>query len=325
MRYIISPILASVSLALPALAEVPRVVTDLPPVHALTAQVMGDLGQPVLLLDRGANAHSFQLRPSQAADLAGADLVIWVGPQMTPWLERGLTALGAGAAQLTLLDAPGTHRQDFPDRAAAAADGDDHDDHGHDDHDHDDHGHDDHAAEGHDEHDHKGLDPHAWLDPHNGAVWLRAIAAELAARDPANAATYAANAEAAAARLTALEAELAATLAPAKGRPFVVAHDAYSYFADHFGLTIAGAIRLGDATEPGAAHLAELRAALDGAVCVFPEAAHDPKAAEVLVEGTPVKVGGTLDPAASLMEPGPALYEALLREMAGTLASCLAP
>ena len=55
MRYIISLILASA--ALPATAEVPRVVADLPPVHSLVAQVMGTLGQPTLLLDKGANAH----------------------------------------------------------------------------------------------------------------------------------------------------------------------------------------------------------------------------------------------------------------------------
>ena len=40
MRYIITFLLT----ASPALAEVPRVVTDIPPVHALVAQVMGDLG-----------------------------------------------------------------------------------------------------------------------------------------------------------------------------------------------------------------------------------------------------------------------------------------
>ncbi|MBL9049588.1 MAG: zinc ABC transporter substrate-binding protein, partial [Tabrizicola sp.] len=46
MRYIITAVLAST----PALAEVPSVVTDIPPVHALVAEVMGDLGQPELLL-----------------------------------------------------------------------------------------------------------------------------------------------------------------------------------------------------------------------------------------------------------------------------------
>lgn len=36
-----------------AVAEVPKVVTDIAPVHALVSQVMGDLGQPDLLVDPG--------------------------------------------------------------------------------------------------------------------------------------------------------------------------------------------------------------------------------------------------------------------------------
>ena len=52
MRYTISLCLASLALATPLQAEVPRVVTDIPPVHALVAQVMGDLGTPELLLGK---------------------------------------------------------------------------------------------------------------------------------------------------------------------------------------------------------------------------------------------------------------------------------
>lgn len=324
MRYIISLLLASA--ALPAMADAPRVVTDIPPVQSLVAQVMGDLGQPAVLLEKGANAHSFQMRPSQAADLSEADLVVWIGPQMTPWLDRALEGLGEGAGRLTLLDAPGTYRQDFADHDAAAAD----DGHDHDhDHDHD------HAAEaepaghadreGHDDHAHSGLDPHAWLDPANGRVWLGVIAAELGRIDPANAATYQANAEAAQARITALDGELSAMLGPVRDRPFVVEHDAYGYFAGHYGLSVKGSVRLGDATEPGAAHLADLRRGLEGVVCVFPEAGHDPKSAALLIEGTDVRLGGALDPEGSMIDPGPDAYETLLRALAGTLADCLAP
>lgn len=297
---------------LPALAETPRVVTDIPPVHALVAMVMGDLGQPELLLDRGANAHSFQLRPSQAAGLQGADLVVWVGPEMTPWLDRALDGIGGKAHRLALLAADGTHRQDF-----GATGGHGHDDHGH-----------GHKAEkaGHDhDHAHEGLDPHAWLDPANARHWLGLIAGELAGHDPANAATYTANAAAAAERIAALDAQLAATLAPVQGKPFVVFHDAYGYFAAHYGLTVAGSIALGDAAAPGAGRLQELRADMveGGILCAFPEASHDPKLVTTLVEGTSVRIGPVLDPAGSSLEPGPGLYEALLTGLADSIGTCL--
>jgi zinc transport system substrate-binding protein len=335
MRYTISLLFASLAAAASlaptgARAEVPRVMTDIPPVQSLAAQVMGDLGQPGLLLDAGANAHDFQLRPSQVTDLASADLVIWVGPEMTPWLDRTLDGLSDGGARLGLLDAAGTVTRGFEE-----AGHEDHAEEGHDHaavskaeagHDHAEEGHDEaHAEEGHD-HGHDGVDPHAWLDPANAQAWLAAIATELGQLDPANAAVYAANADAAADRIAALDADIAARLQPVSGKPFVVFHDAYGYFADHYGLTVAGAIAAGDAASPGAAHLKELQARLSAgeALCIFPEANHDPKLVQIIVDGTGVKVGGTLDPSGASMTPGPGLYPALLTGLAETLTTCLA-
>lgn len=328
MRYIISFLLTSAA-ALPALAEVPDVVTDIPPVHSLAAAVMGDLGSPVLLLDRGASPHGFQLRPSQMEAVSGADLVLWVGPQLSPWLEKALAARPEGADALALLDAPGTYRQDF-----AAQGDDDHDhDHGHDheegeDHDDRDHahaeeeGHDHDADHDHDDHGHShtGLDPHAWLDPGNGRLWTQLIAAELSRLDPENAATYAANAEATLAAIDAADTQAAALLAPVKDRPFIAFHDAYGYFTAHYGLTMAGTVSAGDAAAPGARHLAELREA--GAACLFPEAQHDPALITQLAEATGAKVGGALDPEGSTLEPGPALYPRMIVTLAETIAAC---
>ena len=319
MRYTISFLTASAlaCLVTPAAAQVPRVITDIPPVQALVAQAMGDLGQPVLLLDKGADAHSFQLRPSQAAALAEADLVVWIGPEMTPWLDRAVEGLATDVAQLRLLEAEGTHLRSFGEDPAE-----DHDDHA------DEAGH-DHAAEpaaedGHEhDHAHDGVDPHAWLDPANAQLWLGLIAAELARLDPANAATYQANAAQAQAEVAALDARLDAALAPVRDKPFAVFHDAYGYFADHYGLTIAGTVALGDAAPPGAAHLAELQASLGKALCIFPETQHDPKMVETLAADTGLRIGGALDPEGAGLEPGPQVYGAILSGMTDTLIACL--
>jgi zinc transport system substrate-binding protein len=313
MRYIISLLLTSTA-ALPALAEVPRVVTDLPAVHALVAQVMGDLGQPQLLLDKGANGHSFQLRPSLATGLQEAGLVVWIGPEMTPWLDRALEGT-TDARQLRLLAAEGTYRQDF-----GAPAGHDHTDA------HSDADHTEAAAEAevdHDTHSHSGLDPHAWLDPANAAHWLGLIAAELSTLDPENAPTYATNADSARAGLATLDAEIAATLAPSHGKPLVVFHDAYGYFAGHYGLTIAAAIAEGDAANPGARHIAEIEALLhQGPVCLFPEVNHDPKLVRQLAEATGLTPAGALDPEGAQLDPGPGLYADLMRGLAQTIADC---
>lgn len=305
MRYIIT-LLAT---ATPALAEVPTVVADIPPVHALVAQVMGDLGAPELLLAKGADEHDFQLKPSQAGAVADADLVVWIGPELTPWLDGAMDSRPEGAASLALLDAEGTMRRAYGEAKA--------DDHGHEE---------EHADEAkHDHgHDHGSEDPHAWLDPGNAQVWLRLIAADLGKLDPENAATYAANATAAGERIAALDAELQALLAPVKDMPVVTFHDAYGYFSDHYGLTFAGSIALGDASSPGAARLSELRGQLQagGVVCLFPEVQHDPALVEQLAEGTSVRIGGALDPVGSALDAGPGAYAALLGGIARTIADC---
>ncbi len=291
----------------PAVAEVPGVVTDTPVIHSLVSQVMGELGEPALLLDRGGDPHSFQLRPSQAATLAEADLVFWVGPALTPWLERALDGTGIAGEAVALLDAEGVK---------VLAYGEAHDDHGHDEHSHDDHGHGEHA--------HEGADPHAWLDPANAAVWLRVIADHLSEADPQNAAAYAANAAAAIGALDALDADIRATLAPVGDQPIFVFHDAYAYFAAAYGVNIAGTIALGDAADPGVQRLAGIRDELqkEGAACVFAEANHDPGYVDAVIEGTGIRTA-VLDPSGALLDPGPDHYARTLRDLATTIADCV--
>lgn len=229
--------------------------------------------------------------------------MVWIGPELTPWLDAALDGRPEGAATLALLEADGTTL-----RAYGEADA-----HGEADHDHG--------------HDHGSEDPHAWLDPGNAQIWLELIAGELGRLDPENAATYAANAAAAGGEIKVLDAELAALLAPVKDRPLVTFHDAYGYFGDHYGLTFAGSLALGDASSPGAARLVELRGALEsgGVVCLFPEAQHDPALIEQLADGTGVKIGGALDPVGSVLEAGPEAYAALLRGLATVIADCARP
>ncbi len=331
MRYTISTILASLLASGAALAEVPKVVTDFAPTYGLVSMVMGDLGQPEILLDKGANAHEFQLKPSQSAALQEAGLVVWVGPGMSPWLERVLESFGA-VPDLRLLEVKGSHLQEFGAEAAH-----DHEGHAHEGHDHEaeahaDHdGHEDHAEAGHEGHSHEGhshegIDPHAWLDPANGAVWLEAIAAELSRLDPENAATYAANAAKGKALIAETDAQIAAQLQPVQGKPFVVFHDAYGYFAAHYGLTVAGAVALGDATSPGAAHLRDLQEKAGAeALCLFPEAGHDGKQVEQMAEATGVKLGAALDPEGAALERDALIYPALLQGLATSLTDCLTP
>jgi zinc transport system substrate-binding protein len=173
-------------------------------------------------------------------------------------------------------------------------------------------------------HAHQGIDPHAWLDPVNGMVWLGVIADVLAERDPAHAALYEANAAAAREKLQGLLAELEATLQPVRGRGFVVFHDSFQYFENRFGVEAVGAISFADASAPGPRRLQEVREAIAaaGVRCVLAEPQFDPGLVETVAEGQGVRVR-EIDPLGVGLEPGPELYAELLQGVAGTLVECL--
>ena len=207
------------------------------------------------------------------------------------------------------------------------AHGDDHDDHGHDDHDeHEDHDdHDDHDDHGdHDGHAHGEHDPHAWLSIENAQTWLNLVAGKLSAADPDNAGVYFANAAAAREEINDLVKEVNSILEPVRGRNFVVFHDAYQYFETSFDFPAAGAISLGDATDPSAARIAEIqdRVKDEGINCVLSEPQFNANLVATVLSGTDAKTG-VIDPLGLGLEPGPKLYGDLIRNMGKALAGCL--
>lgn len=186
----------------PAAADVPRVVTDIAPVYSLAAQVMAGVGTPDLMVPADASPHHFALKGSQVRVMSQADVVVWIGPALTAWLEKPISTLAPKATNVVLMDVAGTHH--LPLRDAAIFGGHDHDHgheeghDGHDDHDghkdHDDHDgdhsdHEDHAGhEGHEDHDdHAGHDDHvneAGHEGHDGHKDHDDHAEAEAARDP---------------------------------------------------------------------------------------------------------------------------------------------
>lgn len=277
----------------------PRVVASILPVHSLAAGVMAGIGAPDLLLPAAASPHTYSLRPSEAARLAEADVVFWVGPGLERFLLKPLATLAASAQVVALGEAAGVTRLPFGEKG--------------------------HGEDHEDDHAHGAYDPHVWLDPDNAHAMVRAIAAALSERDPAHAARYRANAERLKARIAALDDEIALRLAPVQGRGFVVFHDAYRHFIRHYGLNQVGVITIDPERGLGAKRLAQLhdRIRAGDAVCVFAEPQFRPDLVATLVEDTAARTG-VLDPLGRGLQPGPDAYFQLMRGLADALAECLA-
>ena len=93
--------------ALPAWADTPRVMTDLPAVQSLTARIIGSNDNVETLLTPGSSPHGAQLRPSEARRLANADLLIWLGSEFSPRADEMVDAIAPDIDQLALGEAPG--------------------------------------------------------------------------------------------------------------------------------------------------------------------------------------------------------------------------
>lgn len=303
--------LAAMLMASPALAG-PKVIASVVPVHGIAAAVMGDTGTPELLLSGQLSEHRSTFTAAQVASLGKADAVFIVGHGLEPKLAQisGSEAVN-GKVFVELSEAPGVRT--LPIREGGAWET---------------HAH-GHEEEGHAEEDHAegvlAFDPHVWLDPENAKAMAAAIAAELSKADPANAATYAANAIGFAANLDETSTAIAADLAAVKDKPFIVFHDAYQYFEARFGLNAVGSIADVSAQAPSAERLKDIRGKLGttGAACVFREPQYDDKVVGTVIEGSKARAG-VLDPLGATLEPGAGAYPQLLRNLAADLKACLA-
>jgi zinc transport system substrate-binding protein len=319
MRHAFLPfaLCAALLAAGPARAEAPKVVVSIAPVHSLVAGAMEGVGSPDLLVKGAASPHNYALKPSDARLLADAKVVFWIGEMLEAFLAKPLDALAGKATVVELVEAPGLQRLPYRSGGSWGDDGRD--------------GHEPKAVAkgkpvpGHDHgHDHGDIDPHVWLSPANARVLAAAIVAALAEADPANAARYRENGRRMDARLADLETELRGILAPVKGRPFVVFHDAYQYLEHAFGLNAIGAIAASPERPPGPKGLAILRKRIVAARarCVFREPQFPAKLAGTVAEGTGAKVA-SLDPEGAALPPGADLYFDLMRTNARALVDCL--
>ncbi|QAY94156.1 zinc ABC transporter substrate-binding protein [Pseudomonas sp. ACM7] len=281
-------------------AEV-KVLTSIKPLQLIAAAVQDGVAIPEVLLPPGASPHNYALRPSDVRKVQSVDLVYWIGPGMEGFLPRVLN--GRTLPSVAVQDLPGLKLRHFAE-----------DSHSH--------------AEEADEHDHDhrpgSLDAHLWLSPVNARVIATKMAADLSAADPTNAARYQSNLKAFDERLDAMDLRLKARLAGIAGKPYFVFHEAFDYFEDAYGLKHAGVFSVAAEVQPGAQHVAAMRARLQeiGKTCVFSEPPLRPRLAETLVAGLPVKLA-ELDALGGYTPATAQGYEQVLEKLGSDLAGCL--
>ena len=174
-----------------AVAET-SVVATIFPVYDWVREVAGDDVDLTLLLDNGVDLHSYQPTAQDIMKVATCDMFVYVGGESDDWVEDALSeAVNPDMVVVNLVEAMG---EDI--KMEEIVEGMEREE-------------DEHEADAHEDHEDEA-DEHVWLSLRNAQKLVKVLASALGEADPANAERYAANADAYAEKLAALDAEYAA-------------------------------------------------------------------------------------------------------------------
>ncbi|ASK54843.1 zinc ABC transporter substrate-binding protein [Vibrio tarriae] len=270
-----------------------EVLTSIKPIQMITYELMLGMGKPDVLLPSGASPHDYALRPSDVKRIQQADLVIWFGQDLEPFMSK---LLEGRTSALTLSQVPNLALREYGEE----------------------------EEHEHDGHHHGHYDPHFWLGMEPVGQVASAITEKLIALDADHQQQYQDNLVRFLANLAEQDNTIGEKLKPVTTVPYYVFHDAYGYFEQHFALNNLGHFTVSPERKPGAKTLIAIKKTLNAqlAKCVFSEPQFEPAIIEAVVRGTPAKTG-VLDPLGSAIELKAGSYFSFLSSLAESYYACL--
>jgi ABC-type Zn uptake system ZnuABC Zn-binding protein ZnuA len=211
-------------------AGVLTIATTVAPITSIVANIAGGTNTVILgIVPEGTNSHTFEPKPSDAKTLETADIVFINGLVLEePTKDLALANLKNGAiicelGTEILPESDYIYDFSFPKEGGKP-------------------------------------NPHLWTNPPMAKQYAQVVHDVLVRRDPANAATYESNLAAFVAKVDALDAAMVTATAtvPESQRKLLTYHDAYAYFAVHYGYTVIGAIQPSSFDEPTPKEIANL-------------------------------------------------------------------
>lgn len=213
----------------PVSGRAPKLVSTVAPITNLIALVVGESGATVDgLVPEGTNSHTFEPPPSAAAVVEDADVVFVNGlgledPSIELAENNAANAVICELGTAVLPEGEWVYDFSFPKEGGKP-------------------------------------NPHLWTNPPMVRQYIDLIRDVLVALDPTNESTYEANHAKVARVISDLDTAMATATAtiPAENRKLLTYHDAYAYFATHFGYEVVGAIQPSSFEEPSPREIADL-------------------------------------------------------------------
>jgi zinc transport system substrate-binding protein len=180
-----------------------KVLATFYPVYDFAQNVGGDRISLSLLVPQTVDVHEFEPTPQSIQKVATANVLIFSGAGLEPWIPQIVAA--ADNPGLVLIDSSqGISLLPVPSQFQTG---------------------------------NRTVDPHIWLDPVLAKQQVANILNGLIEADPNDRDYFASNAEKYVAKLDALNSDISDVVANAKTRYFVTFHEAFAYFAGRYNLT----------------------------------------------------------------------------------------
>ncbi len=269
------------------------------PLQFVAEQIGGDAARVTNLVKPGAEPHDLELSARQVAQVADAELVIYL-KGFQPALDETVEQEARGrafdvTAASPLVDAGANHENTGEEPAPGES----------------------HRAE-------QTMDPHIWLDPTRLATVADQLAGRLAEADPGHAAGFRTRAAGLRDRLRQLDTEYAEGLKSCQRREIVTSHAAFGYLADRYDLRQVAITGLSPEEEPSPQRLAEVaeQARQHHTTTIFFETLVSPKISETLAREVGAKTA-VLDPIEGIQPGGTGDYLSVMRANLTTLRTAL--
>lgn len=233
-----------------------KVITTLFPLYDFAKTIGGQKAEVVLLLPPGVEPHSFEPKPGDILKIHEADLFIYTGKFMEPWVEDILK--GIQRQSLLVVDSS---------KGVALIET---------------------TRERHGRK--SGVDPHIWLDFSNAQIMVDNILDGIVKKDPANTAFYQKSAEEYKTKLRELDKRFKDLFATCKKNVFIHGgHFTFAYFAERNHLKYLSAYKgFSPDAEPTPRNMVELSKKLKqyGVTHVYYEELITPRIAETIAQET---------------------------------------
>ncbi|MBP9761377.1 MAG: zinc ABC transporter substrate-binding protein [Candidatus Magasanikbacteria bacterium] len=212
------------------------VATTIAPVQLLVQAVGGGVVRVHNILPPGTSPHTFEPTPSSIKNLSDVNYVFAIGHELDGWVD-GILSQHTNATKI-ILDS------DIPLREYTEVHA---------------HGEETHGDEQEETTNiHGEYDPHYWLSPNNAIIMIGSIEKTLSEAYPKHAEVFATNAASVITELQAKDAIWKQQLDTLAQKDIVTFHDAFYYFADHFGLTVVATFEPFPGKQPTPQYLVHL-------------------------------------------------------------------